>query len=47
MKAIQPGPLAHSAPPPSLTELLRLAMEGLMPATPDLSALLDWMEMPR
>lgn len=47
MKAIQPGPLADPAPPPSLTEILRQALEGLMPATPDLSALLDRMEMPR
>ncbi|SEO12713.1 hypothetical protein SAMN04488103_11285 [Gemmobacter aquatilis] len=41
------GPLADPSPAPSLMDLLRLAMEGLMPATPDLSAFLDRMEMPR
>lgn len=47
MKAPQPGPLADHAPPSTLMELLRQGFEGLMPATPDLSALLDRMEMPR
>lgn len=47
MKATPTGPLADPAPALTLTDLLRLAMEGLMPATPDLNALLDRMEMPR
>lgn len=47
MKAFQPGPLAEPAPPLTLLELIRQGLEGLMPATPDLSALLDRMEMPR
>jgi len=47
MKAPLPGPLADQAPPLTLMEILRQGLEGLMPATPDLSALLDRMEMPR
>lgn len=34
-------------PPPSLIEIIRLAMDGFWPATPDLMALIDRMEMPR
>jgi hypothetical protein len=47
MKASPLGPLAQPSPEPSLTELLRQAMAGLLPASPDLSAFLDRMEMPR
>lgn len=37
-------PPALRAPIPTVTEILRLALEGLMPATPDLSAYFDRME---
>ena len=47
MKAQLPGPLARPMPEPSLTELLRQAMSGLLPASPDVSALIDRMETPR
>ena len=47
MKVQPPGPLAQSTPEPSLTELLRQAMSGLLPASPDVSALFDRMETPR
>ena len=47
MKVQPPGPLAQSTPEPSLTELLRQAMAGLLPASPDVSALFDRMETPR
>ena len=47
MKASPNGPLARPALEPSLTELVRQAMAGLIPASPDLLALLDRMEMPR
>ncbi|MBT9247531.1 hypothetical protein KM031_14150 [Gemmobacter fulvus] len=47
MKAPQPGPLAEPATDLSLPEMLRQVLEGLMPVTPDLTALLDRMEMTR
>ncbi len=47
MKVQPNGPFAPSLPDQSLTELLRQAMAGFLPSTPDLTALLDRMEMPR
>lgn len=45
MKANPPGPFATPTHALTLPELMRQALEGLMPVTPDLSALLDRMEM--
>ncbi|MEH7828511.1 hypothetical protein [Gemmobacter denitrificans] len=45
MKANPPGPFAKPAHALPVHELLRQTLEGLMPVTPDLSALLDRMEM--
>lgn len=45
MKANPPGPFAKPAHALPMHELLRQTLEGLMPVTPDLSALLDRMEM--
>ena len=47
MKESPNGPFALPQPETSMTELLRQALSGLFPASPDLSALLDRMEMPR
>lgn len=47
MKAHPNGPFAPSLPDQSLNELLRQALAGFLPSSPDLSALLDRMEMPR
>lgn len=47
MKASPNGPFVQPSPEPSLNELLRQALNGLFPASPDLTALLDRMEMPR
>ena len=47
MKAQPNGPLAGLRAEPTLTELLRQAMAGLIPASPDVSALIDRMETPR
>lgn len=56
MKAHPNGPLAPSQPDlrsaplsdgPSLADLMRQAMAGLMPATSDLTALFDRMETAR
>ena len=47
MKARQTRPLLPLSAEPSLTEILLQTLNGLMPVTPDLSALFDRMEMPR
>lgn len=47
MKAHTTGPLAPILPEPDLTELLRQALTGLLPASPDLTALFDRMETAR
>lgn len=47
MKASQPGPFAKPSLDPSLAELLRQALNGLLPVSPDLTAFLDRMETPR
>jgi hypothetical protein len=47
MKANDTGPLAEPRPEPLVIEMIRQSLNGLIPASPDLMALFDRMEMPR